>query len=208
MAKLSYKDIQKLEYDKKQMQFSIDGSLIINSKVIDECTPIHILINKDNYYLCPFCLENHNNFSVESHGLVKCSKCNNQMKPKTLIFVTHCTNEEFAKWVFEYRLSGFFKKINFVQWNKKLKELGIAKEFWDEYKKFKGDISEYDKPEEFNEQQLSIVINGIIDKLNSGYTRETIIDELEENNIEFKLSSFNYCYREAKIKMIKKEMLQ
>jgi hypothetical protein len=58
--------------------------------------------------------------------------------------------KQFAKWVFEYRLSGFFSKINFKEWNQKLWELGVSQEFWEEYKLLRGDTTK-EEEEKFNE---------------------------------------------------------
>jgi hypothetical protein len=58
--------------------------------------------------------------------------------------------EDFARWVFEYRLSGFWEKVfpNFETWNKKLKDLGINYEFWENYKRLKGDNESEELPDE------------------------------------------------------------
>jgi hypothetical protein len=75
------------------------------------------------------------------------------MKLKTLLFIQSCSNEEYAKWVFDYRLCGFFHKIksgnnSFEKWNKKMKELGISYEFWEKYKQLKGEFKEENKQDD------------------------------------------------------------
>jgi hypothetical protein len=197
----TYKEILQLEYDKKQLQFAIDGSLIINQKIMDEKAPIDAIINNSKFWICPFCLETSNKFTIEAHGLVKCPNCENLMKVKTILFVKDCSNKQYANWVFNYRLSGFFKKINFEKWTKKLKELGIVYEFWDEYKKLKGINEQEEKIEQFTPEQRETIIIGIISEIKKGLLREDIIIMLLKDGIEFTIDSFDYFYREAKIKI-------
>jgi hypothetical protein len=127
------------------------------------------------------------------------------MKIKTLLFVKDCTNIEYAKWVYEYRLSGFFTKLksgnnSFEKWNKKMKELGINYEFWDEYKKLKGEDVEPQEPE-FNSEQIEDIIKGLVALINKGKTKEDILVLLNQNNVEFKRESFEYCFLEAKLRI-------
>jgi hypothetical protein len=192
----SYKEVLELEYDKKQMQFAIDGTLIINQKIINEQTPINVLINNSNIWICPFCLEESNKFSIESHGLIKCPNCKVEMKIKTLLFVKECSNIDYARWVFEYRLSGFFSKINFEKWNKKMKDLGISYEFWNEYKKLRGDNLEVEKE---NNIDLKDYIDLLVLQIGSGITKDEIIKESYSYN--FNDSQFHYAYKEAEAKI-------
>lgn len=46
--------------------------------------------------------------------------------------------EQYAKWVWDYRKSGFWQKVNFEAFKGRLVALGISKRFWDTYKKYKG----------------------------------------------------------------------
>lgn len=195
------KEILQLQYDKQQMQFAIDGTLIINKKLIDENTPIIALINESNYYLCPFCLEVSNKYIIESHALIKCPNCNNQMKLKTLLFIKDCSNIEFAKWVFDYRLSGFFKKINFEKWSKKLKELGMSLEFWEEYKKLKCDNQEDNNKDK---EKFKDYINLIELQINSGLSKNEIIKDSYSYN--FTDTEFHYCYKEAELRIKNRNM--
>jgi DNA-directed RNA polymerase subunit RPC12/RpoP len=198
MPSLTQKELLQLEYDKKQTQFTLDGSIIINQKIIDDNTPLISLINESNFYICPFCLNNSNKFIIENKGLIKCPNCSNFMRMKTLVFVKDCTNQEYAKWVYEYRLSGFFKKINFEQWAKKLKDLGISYEFWEEYKKLKGEYEEEEK-ENIDYEVAQIFIGVLIDKINSGLTKEQIVKELIDVSVSSEM--IEYCYNEAQLKI-------
>jgi hypothetical protein len=101
---------------------------------------------KDSFIFCPFCLKasQYSNYKIVT-GFYECPFCKNKMSEKTLdmafdVFTSgNLTPIDFAKWVYGYRLNGFFKKIDFTEWSKKLKELEIALEFWDEYHKLKGE---------------------------------------------------------------------
>lgn len=128
--------------DKEQTQLSLYG-----------CKPNESLLAKKKVkaeywkkYICPFCLEENSFYKFKKiHGFYKCPKCNIEMTLRSL--VKTMSVEEFAKWVFEYRLSGFWKKVNaymndrdkaFREWNNKLYEHGISFEFWETYKRLKG----------------------------------------------------------------------
>ncbi len=198
---VTQKEILQLEYDKKQLQFALDGTLIINKKVIDEQTPLIALINEGNFWICPFCLETSNKFIIENKGLIKCSNCSNFMRLKTLLFVKDCTNQEYAKWVFEYRLSGFFKKVNFDLWTKKMKELNISYEFWEEYRKLKGEDSDFEKKQNMNisQDEQKMFIEALIKRINLGMTKEQIYQEL--NDVEISIETIDYCYNEALLRV-------
>lgn len=198
---LTEKELIQLEYDKKQMQFAIDGVLILNQKLIDEQTPLIALINSLHYWICPFCLETSNKFTIESHGLIKCPNCSLETKIKTLLFVKDCTNEEYAQWVFNYRLSGFFKKINFEKWSKKLKELGINYEFWEHYKKLKGDYQENKQEDKFEltKEMQDRFIQALILRINMYMTKDEIYKELQEYDVN--IDAIDFCYNEALLKV-------
>lgn len=104
---------------------------------------------KDKTILCPFCLEVlHISDFLYSQGLYKCKVCNNRITEHTLKLMFEWFNcekpnvREFAKWVFGYRLNGFFQKIKFKEWNKNLYDLGFSFDFWNYYKVFKGEYQE------------------------------------------------------------------
>lgn len=199
----SYKEVLELEYDKKQMQFAIDGTLIINKKIIDENIPLIVLINEKKFYICPFCLETSNKYMIKNKGLLSCPNCLIDMKLKTLLFIQNCTNEEYAKWVFDYRLSGFFTKLksgnnSFEKWNKKMKELGISYEFWEEYKKLKGDYSEQNN-NSYSTTDLKDYIELLVVQIRNGIDKDKIA--LESYSYNFSDSEFRYAYKEAELRV-------
>lgn len=195
------KEILQLQYDKQQMQFAIDGSIIINKKVIDEQTPLTALINKSNYWICPFCLVLSNNFTIENKGLIVCNNCLIGMRLKTLLFIKDCSNIEYANWVFNYRLSGFFAKLksgnnSFEKWNKKMKDNGMSYEFWEEYKKLKGENTETPLN---SQKEFSDYIDLLVLQIYSGLSKNEIIKE--SYNFNFTDAQFHYCYNEAELRI-------
>jgi hypothetical protein len=205
------KEILQLQYDKHQTQFAIDGSLIINQKVIDEQTPLTALINKNNYWICPFCLIESNNFTIENKGLIICQNCLIGMRLKTLLFIKDCSNIDYAKWVFEYRLSGFFAKLksgnnSFEKWNKKMQDLGISYEFWDKYNSLKCEYIDDENRDKLNitHQETLRFIEVLINKINEGLTKEQIINEL--NDVDVSIEAIEYCYNEALLKIKHKDV--
>lgn len=203
---VTHKEIMQLEYDKKQTQFTLDGTLIINKKLPDEQTPLPALINESHKWICPFCLNESNKFIIENKGLIKCPNCSNLMKIKTLLFIKDCSNEEYARWVFDYRLSGFFKKINFEQWINQLKTLGMSYEFWGKYKQLKGEYEKEETEPEFNEQETEQIIKGLMTKIKQGMNRQDLIIDIEQQQIDFDINTFDYCFNEATLR-IKQEGL-
>lgn len=141
----NYKIQEKMRYDKEQTQLTKKGCKSNPHKYAEK-------IDKANYdmiVLCPFCLNQTQLGKFEKHhGFYKCLICSNQMALRTL--VKEMKIEDFAKWVFDYRLSGFWNKVypNAKGWFKKLYELGISKEFWDNYNRLKGESK---SKNEFNE---------------------------------------------------------
>ena len=96
---------------------------------------------------CVFCLYTtklQKFFKTDAKGrtiaLVECPECHNKMRLKTLL--TDMTPQEYAKFVYGYRLSGFWQKAPFATFTKRLREMGISNEFWSEYKKLKGEDTE------------------------------------------------------------------
>lgn len=141
---VSYKDSEIMLYDKKQTRLTVDG-----------CKENDFIFAQDKKILkfndlvtCPFCLyfDMLFKFKKVKYGLYKCPFCETEMRSTSLILDMDI--EKFAKWVFDYRQQGFFQKLypNFKEWNKRLWELGIAKEFWEKYKSLKGvtDSDEYE----------------------------------------------------------------
>lgn len=133
---MDYKTTDKAERDKKQTILSLNG-----------CSPNpHKYAIKedesdlDTIVLCPFCLNSNPLWKFDKiFGLRTCPFCKNRMRQETL--TKNMSIEEFAKWVFDYRLSGFFGKIypDFKTWNEKLYLLGMSHSFWEKYKQLRGD---------------------------------------------------------------------
>ena len=110
---------------------------------------------------CPFCLSHLplTKFLITRYdrkgrskgfdrGKGKCPECGQGMRLQTLVSMRQWmlvkSPEEgvflYAAWVWEYRRSGFFQKIKFAQFNSMLKSMGWSREFWDQYKRLKGDL--------------------------------------------------------------------
>ena len=134
---MDYKQKQKMEYDIKQSVLNPDLSISKNPhKYAKEQS------EKDftKIVMCPFCLNTTELWRFKFDGGLRiCSNCLNKMRVETLLKISSIV--EFANFVFDYRFSGFWNKIypDFKKWNEKLYELKLAREFWDEYKKLKGD---------------------------------------------------------------------
>jgi len=134
---MSFKIAEKMDYDRKQTKLDAEGYKPNKAKYAKDFYEFDF--NKK--YLCPFCLELNEGYKFNSnHGYFRCPNCKNQMMLKTLNNILSMSNTEFAKWVFDYRLNGFWDKIpDFEKWNNNLYILGISREFWEEYKKLRGD---------------------------------------------------------------------
>ncbi len=105
---------------------------------------------------CPFCLSFHrvNGFFISTkkgidRGRGRCPVCGTGMKLQTLVKMIEWadkSNKEgvklYAAWVYAYRSSGFWQKIApfFETFKKHLRMMGWSREFWDEYKRLKGDL--------------------------------------------------------------------
>lgn len=134
---MDYKQVEKAKYDAQQYTLNPDLSIIINQRKYAKKE-----MEKDftKIVMCPFCLNTTELWRFKFNGGLRiCQNCLNRMRLETLIKISSI--EEFAKFVFNYRFSGFWDKIypDFKAWNKKLFELGLSLEFWEEYKKLKGD---------------------------------------------------------------------
>lgn len=127
---INFKERMKITFDKKQTKFKENGLTDIEE----------VMINFNKIYLCPFCLYKgkYGTFLTSiRQDLVKCPECDNSILVETL--VKEMTVKEFARWVYRYSFSGFWQKCNFKIFNKRLMFMGIAREFWDEYKRLKGE---------------------------------------------------------------------
>jgi len=138
--KEKYKLQEKLRYDKAQTELDEKG-LHPNTKFY---AIKKLEIKYDEKILCPFCF-NYDEFQLfnKEGRLYKCPICKNCITLKTANDIRFMTSEQFAKWVFDYRLSGFWDKIinkDFKEWNKRLYDVGFGFgiNFWDNYKILKG----------------------------------------------------------------------
>lgn len=99
------------------------------------------------FFYCPFCLHKDYLFRFERRlpsGKVSkrytCPECDATMRQDSL--TKKQTPEEYAEWVYHYSCDGFWFKVDWKKFNKRLQELGIARRFWDKYKQLKGDKTE------------------------------------------------------------------
>ena len=109
-------------------------------------------------YLCPFCLHEGPISDYEFKtpkgkisAMAQCPECHNKMRKRTL--TEPMTPQQYASFVFFYAQSGFWKKVNFRQFNERLRALGIAHEFWQEYKKLKGKGYIAEQEEHYEQEQ-------------------------------------------------------
>jgi len=49
------------------------------------------------------------------------------------------TAKQYADWVYPYSHSGFWQKVKFETWKKRLFLMGWTEEFWDHYKELRAD---------------------------------------------------------------------
>jgi len=111
---------------------------------------------KNRMIMCPFCLNSSYLTQMNiDHGLYQCNYCKNRMSDKTILLIFDIFNSEktiktneFAVWVFGYRMNGFFQKIKFQEWTKKLYDLGISYDFWEKYKQLKGEYQQEKQEDE------------------------------------------------------------
>jgi len=82
----------------------------------------------------------------------RCPLCGKGANLTTLVAMETWTPEEYAKFVFDYRSSGFWQKINFNQWKDRLKIMGWTRQFWDTYKELRGDSPDAQREKELEEQ--------------------------------------------------------
>lgn len=147
MINMSDEKFERAKYDKLQTKLNVNGTTPNDFKFAK--IPLADIL-KEKATLCPFCL--HQNFIthfIYNQGFYQCVFCKNKMTEKTILnmiqWFTECNSpniKEFAKWVYNYRLSGFFQKIQFKEWNEALKDLGLSYDFWGYYNQFKGENTE------------------------------------------------------------------
>lgn len=140
---------QKAKRDKQQSIFTDNGK--INK-------PRKETIKKDKLYLdsivyCPFCLyrDKLSKFLVSegkkgiSTWKAKCPECEMGMLMRTIKAMCRMTEskiEEYARWAFEYAKSGYWKKVKFEVWKRRLQEYGWSIPFWRKYRELKGRFGE------------------------------------------------------------------
>ena len=125
---MKYEQLWNSETDKQQTKF-VNGHIEANKSSVMLKKPI---IDFNTRVLCPFCLNDDTLDKFrKDRAWFECPKCKNLLTLKTCANIIKMNPKQFAKWVFEYRLSGFFGKINFKEWNTKLWELGVSQEFWE-----------------------------------------------------------------------------
>jgi len=109
---------------------------------------------KDNQNVfCPFCLHRDliNKFLVStkegfSRRFGKCPECQNNMLLETLIRMLEMNAKGYADFVYNYPNAEFWRKVSpkFDIWKKRLWNLNMANDFWEEYKQLK-EGNEYEK---------------------------------------------------------------
>lgn len=98
------------------------------------------LPNPNKKVTCPFCL-GMSPFRLfltsTKHGisrsLGKCPLCHLGMRLRTLASMDSWGPKDYASFVAPYAADGFWKKINFDTWKKRLSLMGWTEEFWDQY---------------------------------------------------------------------------
>jgi len=140
MPKISKKAIYKAQWDDRQFVIDPLASAGASERKKQVTTVAEYKIVT---YYCPFCLY----FGRESEFETKTSKgrpskkmmcpdCKNYMLKRTL--EEKMTSEQYAIWVWGYRVDGFWRKCNFKVWKERLYKLGMAHKFWTKYKELKG----------------------------------------------------------------------
>lgn len=131
---------EKIRKDKQQMKLGETGK--INTSTSAHIEP-KITVNFNEEVACPFCLyaAKLSAFLIVGkdgyqQGKAHCPECKNNMMMKSLY--NEWTAKDYADWVFNYRLSGFWSKCPFAKWKERLYKMGWAGAFWTRYKDLKG----------------------------------------------------------------------
>lgn len=127
--------------DYSQACFTRDGRLeALRAAVFTEQSGMDL----NKIVFCPFCLTDNKlqRFLVStkkgiSNSRAHCPNCDEGMLLFSLLH--DWTPETYAKWVFEYSRSGFWKKVNFEAWKRRLFERGWSEAFWEIYRQLKAD---------------------------------------------------------------------
>lgn len=143
---VDWKEQHRIHMDKEQTRLSKDGCVPNTFKFAEK----ELHYNYETKVLCPFCLTLDYLYKFpKKDGLRACVNCGNKMMTSTL--VKDMTTEEFAQWVFDYRKLGFWQKVypSFQEWKKRLKDLGLAYDFWEYYNKLKGALTVEQENEDY-----------------------------------------------------------
>jgi len=126
--------------DKQQVRFGKQAE-VIQPKPTE--TTQFTSVNFNELVMCPFCLFQGklSQFLIStkkgiSQGKAQCPECHNGMLMKSLW--SDMNAKEYAKWVYGYSKSGFWKKCPFNTWKARLKKVGWSYDFWNTYKGLKG----------------------------------------------------------------------
>lgn len=163
-----YDKSQKMMYDKQQTVLTPKDLLPIspNFKSFAEKYLSYTIFDERKVF-CPFCLGQYqiNAFLIQTKkGTINkllglCPDCKNEMHLKTLDKLVKMSMQEFARWVFDYRLSGFWSKVTrgetnrelsdkyFKEFNQRLRNFENYQDFWDYYKLLKGTDEKEEKGE-------------------------------------------------------------
>lgn len=141
---------RKIKADNKQKTLSFGKPEKAKEK--DAGVKVDITMSDERYH-CPFCLWNAkiHEFKVllksgKPSKMYRCPDCQNQMRQNTL--TENRSVEEYAQWCFDYSSSGFWDKVPFEKFNKRLRNFGMSRRFWKHYKMLKGEGDVPDRPAE------------------------------------------------------------
>ena len=141
MTRGKYDREYKARQDKLQAQLNPQSLSFIKKKPKPQEA---VITTYEGEYYCPFCLhkDRMEKYLISTkkgydRRLGLCPECKNKMMIKTL--VTQMTPEQFAEFAYDYRMSGYWQKVPFSTFNKRLWELGIAERFWTRYRALKGE---------------------------------------------------------------------
>lgn len=134
---------ERARQDKQQTTLAPEG---VKANPYVYAVKTEILPPPEKQVTCPLCLglEQFNRFLVSnkkgiSRSVGKCPLCGQGMFLKTLVHMEKCTAKQYAEWVYQYSRSGFWKKVDFAVWKRRLQLMGWTQDFWDRYKELKGE---------------------------------------------------------------------
>ncbi len=151
MLRLDYLEMSVKKYNREQQalrdkqQLQIDTLKPMSNPLAEKQVDL-----KQQTAICPFCLfTNDLSKFLYSCGsgfhkrLGVCPECKHKSELRTLVTIPTMTPQEYAQFVFDYRLSGFWEKCNFKVWRERLdSEPEQARKFWNRYYDLRGDYTE------------------------------------------------------------------